>query len=101
MSFSKSNLTTAVPKDDDPYLWLEEVGGKRALAWVREQNGVSTSELEATAQFTGLRHRLLAIYESNERIPDITKHGAYYYNFWRDQSHVRGLWRRTSLDEYR
>lgn len=101
MSFSKSHLPTAVPKDDDPYLWLEEVGGKRALAWVREQNGVSTSELEATAQFAGLRQRLLGIYESKARIPSITKHGEHFYNFWRDERHIRGVWRRTSLDEYR
>jgi prolyl oligopeptidase len=44
---------------------------------------------------------LLAIYESKERIPSITKHGEYFYNFWRDERHVRGIWRRTSLDEYR
>ena len=25
----------------DPYLWLEEVEGERALAWVREQNARS------------------------------------------------------------
>lgn len=31
----------------------------------------------------------------------IEKIGAYYYNFWKDAQHQRGLWRRTTLDEYR
>src|SRR6185436_17157527 len=59
------------------------------------------SELEGTEGFASLRRRLLAIYESNERIPGIAKHGEYFYNFWRDERQVRGLWRRTTLNEYR
>jgi prolyl oligopeptidase len=31
----------------------------------------------------------------------VSKLGAHFYNFWRDQAHVRGVWRRTSLAEYR
>jgi prolyl oligopeptidase len=86
---------------DDPYMWLEDVGGERALAWVREQNATSTRELERTAGFEELRRRLLSIQDSRERIPNVTKHGAYFYNFWRDEKNVRGVWRRTSLSEYR
>ena len=26
--------------------------------------------------------------------------GDYYYNYWRDAYNVRGLWRRTTVDEY-
>lgn len=101
MSLSPSNSLAGASPDDDPHRWLEDVGGARALAWVREQNAASTSELEASTGFAALRARLLAIYESKERIPAITKHGAYFYNFWRDERQVRGVWRRTSLEEYR
>ena len=101
MSLSQSNSLAGAPTEDDPYLWLEDIGGDRALAWVREQNAESMSELEGSGGFAVLRGRLLAIYESNERIPGITKHGEFYYNFWRDERQVRGVWRRTSLDEYR
>ena len=87
--------------NDDPYLWLEDVGSQRALAWVREQNSESTNEFEGEEGFTRSRDRLLGIYESKERIPIVTKHGAYFYNFWRDERHTRGVWRRTSLAEYR
>jgi prolyl oligopeptidase len=86
--------------DDDPYLCLEDITGERSLAWVREQNAATARELEAGAGFTMLRWRLLSIFDSKERIPQIAKRGAYYYNFWRDESHVRGLWRRTTLEEY-
>jgi len=86
---------------DDPYLWLEDIASERSLAWVREQNAATARELEASANFTILRQRLLSIFDSKERIPRIAKRGPYYYNFWRDESHVRGLWRRTTLEEYR
>ncbi|MBM2804830.1 MAG: prolyl oligopeptidase, partial [Deltaproteobacteria bacterium] len=101
MSLSQSNSPAGAQADEDPYLWLEEVGGDRALTWVREQNAASTSALEASSGFASLSGRLLSIYESNERIPNVSKHGRYYYNFWRDEWHVRGVWRRTTLEEYR
>ena len=44
---------------DDPHLWLEEVTGDAALAWVREQNAESTAELAGTDAFKALDERLL------------------------------------------
>ncbi len=88
------------PQTDDPYLWLEDITGERSLAWVKEQNAATLQELGASRDFEALRQRLLAILDSKERIPRIAKRGAYYYNFWRDASHLRGLWRRATLAEY-
>jgi prolyl oligopeptidase len=85
----------------DPFVWLEDVAGEKALAWVREQNKASKGVLESAPGFESLRDRLVAIYESRERIPSVTKHGPYLYNFWRDGKNARGLWRRTTLAEYR
>ena len=31
----------------------------------------------------------------------VSKHGEYFYNFWRDKKNPRGLWRRTTIDEYK
>src|SRR5262249_33655542 len=73
----------------------------RALGWVREQNTLSTKELESSAVFEPIRTRLLSILDSKERIPYVSKHGEYYYNFWRDEKNPRGLWRRTSLAEFK
>ncbi len=85
----------------DPYLWLEDVTGERSLAWVKEQNNLSKGELESSPDFEPIRQRLLSILDSKERIPYVAKHGAWYYNFWRDAKNVRGVWRRTTLEEFK
>src|SRR5688572_12825538 len=87
--------------DGDPHQWLEDVTGEKQLTWVREQNAVSQRELEASPELQPLNDRLLAILESDDRIPLVTKRGPFYYNFWRDKQYVRGIWRRTTLEEYR
>lgn len=86
---------------DDPYLWLEDVDGERALDWVRARNAVSTAELEGRPDFAARRDRSRAITDSKDKIPHVTKLGTHYYNLWRDAEHPRGLWRRTTLAEYR
>ena len=89
------------PAPADPWLWLEEVEGQRPLDWVREQNAATTALLEAEPGFQALRTDLLAILDSNARIPFVSKQGEYFYNFWRDAKNPAGLWRRTTLEEYR
>ena len=85
----------------DPYHWLEEVLGEKPLAWVKERNAESAQELTQSEKFRALDHRILEILDSDARIPDIQKIGSWYYNFWRDRQNPRGLWRRTTLDEYK
>jgi prolyl oligopeptidase len=86
---------------DDPYRWLEDVGGERALAWVRERNADSQKVLTGGERFQQLQSRILAILDSTDKIPYVGKHGAFFYNFWQDAKNPRGLWRRTTLAEYR
>ena len=86
---------------DDPYQWLEDVTGEKPLAWVKEQNAKSQAEIEARPGFKAVHERLLSIYNSRERIPDVQKRGAWLYNFWQDAQSPRGLWRRTTMEEYR
>ncbi|HSW21471.1 MAG TPA: S9 family peptidase, partial [Burkholderiaceae bacterium] len=90
---------TAIP--DDPYLWLEDVQGDRALAWVRERNAGSRKVLEAWPDFVGTRARIREVLDSRERIPDVTRRGPWLYNFWQDADRPRGVWRRTTMAEYR
>ncbi len=85
---------------DDPYRWLEEVTGERALSWVRERNAETVAQLTGGARFEALRAEIREVLDSTERIPYITRRGEYRYNFWRDRDHPRGLWRRTTLAEY-
>ena len=94
----------AAPSEDslaDPHLWLEDVAGEKPLAWVRERNAESTGSLTAGTAFPTLEKRILSILDSKERIPAVTRIGERYYNFWRDAANPKGLWRRTTLDEYR
>jgi prolyl oligopeptidase len=89
------------PAPQDPYLWLEDVQGERALAWVRERNAESEAALQAHAGFETLRTRLREVLDSQEQIPYVSRRGEGLYNLWRDAAHPRGLWRRTTLAEYR
>jgi prolyl oligopeptidase len=86
---------------DDPYGWLEDITGDRSLAWVRQQDARTQAVLEASPNFEPIRARLLEIFNSKQRIPFVTKHGEFLYNFWRDAQHVRGIWRRTTMEEFR
>jgi len=89
-----------VLNESDPYLWLEEVEGEKALAWVEEQNELSLGYLETLPQFEPLYERNLEIYNSDDRIPMPGIRGDEVYNFWKDADHVRGLWRRMPLADY-
>jgi prolyl oligopeptidase len=93
--------TMQTPITDDPYLWLEDVEGDRSLDWVRARNAVSENQLAKDPGFETLRGELLAILDSNARIPYVGKMGEFYYNFWRDKQNPQGVWRRTTLAEFR
>ncbi len=91
-----SNMTTA----RDPYLWLEEVEGERALGWVREQNARSLAILEGDSRFAQLHADAMTIANSRDRLPTGSVREGHYYNFWQDATHVRGIWRRTPLAQF-
>ena len=93
--------TAAMAQTEDPYLWLEDVTGDKPMSWVKEQNAVSVKELEGRPEFKAMHEKLLAIYNSRERIPTVSKRGKWLYNFWQDAENPRGVWRRTTLEEYR
>jgi len=85
----------------DPHLWLEDVTGEKQLEWVRDRNAVCVAALAGTERFKTLEARILGILDSKERIPMVSKIGDRFYNVWRDAANPKGLWRRTTLDEYR
>jgi len=85
----------------DPFLWLEEVEGKKAIDWVKAQNAQSLPALEAEPSFQPMFEEAKAILNSTARIPYGEIHAGHVYNFWQDATHVRGLWRRASVDSYK
>ncbi len=48
-----------------------------------------------------MRAEALEVLDTDARIPYVVRRGEYLYNFWRDGTNPRGLWRRTTLDSYR
>jgi prolyl oligopeptidase len=85
----------------DPWLWLEEVDAEPALAWAEARKRETEAELTRQPDYAALRTRLKTILDSKDRIPYVGRYGGHFYNFWRDAGHERGIWRRTTLDEYR
>ncbi|HET6632132.1 MAG TPA: prolyl oligopeptidase family serine peptidase [Rhodanobacteraceae bacterium] len=85
----------------DPFLWLENVHGAKALKWVDRENARTKAEFASSDAFRRDRQQILEVLNSEARIPYVRKMGEYYYNFWKDKNHPRGIWRRTTLAEYR
>jgi prolyl oligopeptidase len=86
---------------DDPFLWLEEIEGERALAWARQENGKSLGALQSDPRYKQFEARALEILQAKDRIPFVSLTKTGLYNFWQDEKSVRGVWRRTTLPSYR
>jgi prolyl oligopeptidase len=87
--------------ESDPYLWLEDVDGARAMAWVNAENAKTLKVLESDPRYPQLHAAALKVAETQDRIPIPRFLANDIYNFWQDAEHVRGLWRKASLAEYR
>jgi len=96
---SPGTHSSASPATEDPFMWLEDVTAESSLVWARAHNAKSKSEL-VDGEFRALETRLKAILDSEEKIPYVGKIGAHYYNLWQDAKNPRGLWRRTTPEEY-
>lgn len=91
----------AVVKPDSDYLWLEEVQGEKPLAWVDAQNNKAFASLKSNPVYQQSYDENLKLLNSNDRIAYATQRGDYLYNFWTDKNNQRGLYRRTTLEEYK
>ena len=95
------NAAAAQAADDDPHIWLEEVEGERALAWVRERNARSLGVLQGDPRYQRMYDAALRIVEARDRIAAPGFRGRLLYNFWQDSAHVRGILRRTTVESFR
>ncbi len=86
--------------DDDPHLWLEEVDGPAATAWADAQSAATVARF-ADASFDADRDAVKALLDRTDRIAMVTRRAGLLYNFWKDATHPRGLWRRTTPASYR
>ncbi len=87
---------------NDPYLWMEEIEGTRAMDWAKAQNGKTLPVLQSDTRYATLESQALAILNAKDRVPGVSFAGdGALRNFWQDKDHVRGVWRKTTLDSYR
>ncbi len=93
--------SAAAAEEADPYLWLETVEGEKALDWVRGQNKRSLEDLESDPRFEAMYKEALSVMTSDARLALGQVHHGQVYNFWQDDNHKRGLWRRASVESYR
>ncbi|HEY0627487.1 MAG TPA: prolyl oligopeptidase family serine peptidase [Allosphingosinicella sp.] len=94
-------LIAAAPASDDPYLWLEEVEGERALNRVKEWNKETEDLLTAYPRYEEYRVRALSILDDEQQIaaPEAVM-GDYVTNLWRDAKNPRGIWRISPIEAY-
>ena len=92
----------AVAADDDPYVWMEEIEGAKALDWARAENARSLPQLQNDPRFKPLYADAVRILTAADRIPAVSFAGdGSLRDFWQDAEHVRGIWRTTAAESYR
>jgi len=84
----------------DKYTWLEDIHGGRQMAWVKTENDRTSAALKRNEHFATLQSEALKVLDSPGRIADPEFHAGYIYNKWEDAQHTRGIYRRTSLEDY-
>ena len=103
-SSSSSSPATGFATSDatDPYLWLEEVEGERAMEWVKAHNARTFAVLQGDPRYDTLHQQALDIVQARDRIPGVGfNRDGTLSNFWQDADHVRGVWRQTTVDSFR
>src|SRR5271154_3238152 len=98
--YRRGNNGPMAEESTDPSLWPEDVLGEPQLNWVRARNDPTVAQF-AGEEFERMRAETLEVLDTDARIPYVTRRGEYLYNFWRDATNPRGLWRRTTLASYR
>src|SRR5437763_7855407 len=103
MTGAAGSAQMAVPPapSDDPFTWLEEIRGERALAWARAENARTLGDLQSDPRYQVNYDRALQIVQARDRIPAVSMRPDGLYNFWQDGEHVQGILRRTTLESYR
>lgn len=87
------------PEPEDENLWLEDIHGEKQLAWVKGQTA-KTLDRFRDGLFDSLAGAIRTALDSDDRIPMVAKRGDHYFNFWRDKTNPKGVWRRTTWESY-
>ena len=99
--FAAAPITAQGSDAEDPYIWLEEIQGERALAKVDQWNADTEAVLTAQAEYPLAKAWARQILDDTRQIamPDAIM-GDQVTNLWRDADNPRGLWRTATLQSY-
>ncbi len=97
---AQQDAAARTPAPPDPYVWLEDVEGERAMAWVKAHNAETQKALTADPLYARLYDRLLTSLNAKDRIPTPRIVGERIDNFWQDAQHPRGIWRTTTWESF-
>ena len=89
------------PDSPDPYSWLEDIHGAKPVAWAKEQTAKSLAVLKSDPDYQKDHDSILKILDANDRIAMGELDHGDVFNFWQDAGHSRGLWRKTTIADYR
>ncbi len=96
-----ATAASAQPAPGDNYIWLEQVASPAAMGWVERHNAATEKALTADPRYRTLYDEALAVASDKRRIPAPEFLHGEIYNFWQDADHLRGLFRKTSLADYK
>ena len=101
LAFAPTTIAAQDTDADDPYLWLEEIQGERALAKVDQWNADTEAVLTDQPEYPLAKAWAKQILDDTRQIalPDAIQ-GDMVTNLWRDADNPRGLWRIASLESY-
>ena len=86
---------------EDKYLWLENIDSQKSMKWVKNHNQITAEKLTSTKLYSELYQQALKVLNSKSRIPVVTQNGKWLYNFWQDEQHPRGIYRKTTLKQFK
>ena len=109
-STGTDNMAETAPTTvDDPYIYLEEVESETSMKFAKSCNDACIASLGNPEQSITYQ-KILEILESQDRIPSVSQYGiidqdndkneGVLFNFWKDATHPKGIWRKTTMSSY-
>lgn len=102
--FSLLLLITACqssPKASDSDLWLEEINSPRALEYVKNASSQTLSYLKSSKRYDETYQESAQILNTPDKLLSIKIVNGKVYNFWETENNLKGIWRRTSLTDFK
>jgi prolyl oligopeptidase len=101
VAYAQQSAQQSALEQPDKYTWLEDIYGEKQLTWVKAENQRTANVIEKDPRYATNQAEALKVLDSPERLAFPAFRSGVIYNTWRDADHVRGIIRRTTLDDYK